>query len=81
MGTLMGRECARRISGGPAGEILLPVSPLRPIPAYFGWRLGRAGAVLRGRIMEAPAKWCVDTTLVKIDGGHVRMTAWGYVCP
>lgn len=56
MGTLMGREIARRISGVPAGEILLSVSPLRPIPAHFGWRLGVAGAVLRGRIMDALAK-------------------------
>ncbi|WP_395370701.1 NAD(P)/FAD-dependent oxidoreductase [Komagataeibacter diospyri] len=56
MATLMGREIARRISGVPAEEILLPVSPLRPIPAHFGWRLGVAGAVLRGRILDALAK-------------------------
>ena len=53
MGTAMGAEIARRITGTPAADLDMPVSPLRPIPFHRFWRVGAAARIAYGRARNA----------------------------
>ncbi len=53
MGTAMGAEIARRITGTPAVELDMPVSPIRPIPFHRFWRVGAAARIAYGRARNA----------------------------
>ncbi len=53
MGTAMGAEIARRITGTPADELDMPVSPIRPIPFHRFWRIGAAARIAYGRARNA----------------------------
>ncbi len=53
MGTAMGAEIARRITGTPAAELDMPVSPIRPIPFHRFWRVGAAARIAYGRARNA----------------------------
>ncbi len=53
MGTAMGAEIARRITGTPAAELDMPVSPIRPIPFHRFWRVGAATRIAYGRARNA----------------------------
>lgn len=53
MATLLGRELARRASGVPAQELLLPPVPITPIPLQPAWKLGVAWHIAQGRALDA----------------------------
>ena len=53
MGTAMGAEIARRITGTPAAELDMPVSPIRPIPFHRFWRVGATARIAYGRARNA----------------------------
>ncbi len=53
MATAMGGEIARRITGTPAADLDMPVSPIRPIPFHGFWRLGAATRIAYGRARSA----------------------------
>ena len=53
MATAMGAEIARRISGTPAAELDLPVTPIRPIPFHAFWRVGATARIAYGRARNA----------------------------
>jgi len=53
MATAMGGEIARRITGTPAADLDMPVSPIRPIPFHGFWRLGAAARIAYGRARNA----------------------------
>ena len=52
LATAMGRELAKRLIGGEAAEIDLPITPLRPIRFHAAWPVGVRSAVLLGRIRD-----------------------------
>ncbi|SDB72993.1 NAD(P)/FAD-dependent oxidoreductase [Belnapia rosea] len=52
LSTAMGGEIARLATGTPAGEIAMPVTPIRPMPFHGFWRVGVMAKVLEGRIRD-----------------------------
>ncbi|MEO3474296.1 FAD-binding oxidoreductase [Roseomonas sp. CAU 1739] len=52
LSTAMGGEIARLATGTPAGDIAMPVTPIRPIPFHGFWRLGVMAKVMEGRIRD-----------------------------
>ncbi|SDE23958.1 NAD(P)/FAD-dependent oxidoreductase [Belnapia rosea] len=52
LSTAMGGEVARLATGTPAGEIAMPVTPIRPMPFHGFWRAGVMAKVLEGRIRD-----------------------------
>ncbi len=56
MATLLGRELARRAQGLAADALLLPASPIRPIPLHPAWPVGVAARLLYGRARAAKAR-------------------------
>lgn len=52
MATLLGRELARRVGGVATEELLLPPTPIRPIPLQAAWPIGVAWQVARGRVLD-----------------------------
>ncbi|MCW6509510.1 NAD(P)/FAD-dependent oxidoreductase [Lichenifustis flavocetrariae] len=53
MATVMGGEIARRISGTPASDLDMPVTPLRPIPFHRLWPLAASARIAYGRARNA----------------------------
>jgi glycine/D-amino acid oxidase-like deaminating enzyme len=52
LSTAMGGEIAKLLSGAPARDIAMPVSPIRPIAFHGFWRLGVMAKVAEGRIRD-----------------------------
>jgi glycine/D-amino acid oxidase-like deaminating enzyme len=52
LATAMGQQLAKRLAGGEAARIDLPITPLRPIRFHAGWPVGVRGAVLLGRVRD-----------------------------
>jgi glycine/D-amino acid oxidase-like deaminating enzyme len=52
LSTAMGGEVAKLATGTPAGEIAMPVTPIRPMPFHGFWRLGVAAKVVEGRLRD-----------------------------
>ncbi|MBB2190242.1 FAD-binding oxidoreductase [Gluconacetobacter azotocaptans] len=52
MATLLGREIARRALGATTEDILLPPSPIRPIPFHAAWPLGVTAKIIQGRLTD-----------------------------
>jgi ribosomal subunit interface protein len=52
LSTAMGGEIAKLVTGTPARDIPMPVSPIRPIPLHGFWRVGVMAKVLEGRIRD-----------------------------
>ena len=52
MATAMGPELARRLMGGEAVEINMPITDLRAIPLHGLWRLAVAARITYGRIRD-----------------------------
>ncbi len=53
MGTAMGAEIARRITGTPAAELDMPVRPLRPIRFHALWPAAVRARIAWGRVRAA----------------------------
>ena len=52
LATAMGGEIARLVTGTPARDIAMPVTPIRPIPFHGFWRIGVIAKVMEGRIRD-----------------------------
>jgi glycine/D-amino acid oxidase-like deaminating enzyme len=52
MSTAMGPELARRVMGGRAAEIAMPITAIREIPLHGFWRTGVAARVAYGRVRD-----------------------------
>jgi hypothetical protein len=52
MSTAMGPELARRVIGGRAAEIAMPITTLREIPLHGLWKPAVQARVLYGRIRD-----------------------------
>jgi glycine/D-amino acid oxidase-like deaminating enzyme len=52
MSSAMGPELARRVIGGPAAEIDMPITSVREMPFHALWRSGVAARVAYGRIRD-----------------------------
>ena len=52
MSTTMGRELSRRVLGGKAAEIDMPITDLKTIPFQSLWRTGVAARITYGRIRD-----------------------------
>jgi glycine/D-amino acid oxidase-like deaminating enzyme len=52
LATAMGRELAKRLIGGEAARIDLPITAIKPIRFHAAWPVGVRGAVLLGRIRD-----------------------------
>ena len=52
LATAMGQQLAKRLIGGEAAEIDLPITAIRPIRFHAGWPVGVRSAVLLGRIRD-----------------------------
>ena len=52
MSTAMGKELARRIAGGKAADIDLPITDLKSIPFQGLWRTGVAARISYGRLRD-----------------------------
>ena len=52
LATAMGRALARRLAGGAAADLPLPVTPLKPIPLHAFWPVGVTAAVWYGRMRD-----------------------------
>jgi glycine/D-amino acid oxidase-like deaminating enzyme len=52
MSSAMGPQLARRIMGGKAAEIDMPITTIREIPFHALWRSGVAARVAYGRILD-----------------------------
>lgn len=52
MATVMGDEIARRITGGAASELALPITPVRQIPFHPLWRVGALARIISGRVVD-----------------------------
>jgi hypothetical protein len=48
----MGQQLAKRLTGGEAARIDLPISPISPIRFHAGWPIAVRGAVLLGRVRD-----------------------------
>jgi glycine/D-amino acid oxidase-like deaminating enzyme len=53
MASAMGPQLARRILGGRAAEIDMPITDLRPVPFHGLWRTAVAARIAYGRIRDA----------------------------
>jgi glycine/D-amino acid oxidase-like deaminating enzyme len=52
MGTAMGREIARRLTGTAAERLDMPVTSIKPIPFHGFWKLGVLAKVWEGRVRD-----------------------------
>ncbi len=52
LATAMGQQLAKRLVGGEAARIDLPITPIRPIPFHAAWPAAVRGAVLLGRVRD-----------------------------
>jgi glycine/D-amino acid oxidase-like deaminating enzyme len=52
MGTVMGREIARRLTGTPAEGLDMPVTSIKPIPFHGFWKLGVQAKLWEGRVRD-----------------------------
>jgi glycine/D-amino acid oxidase-like deaminating enzyme len=52
MGTVMGREIARRLTGTPAERLDMPVTSIKPIPFHGFWKLGVLAKLWEGRVRD-----------------------------
>ncbi len=50
--TVLGQRLAARIACGEVGELVLPPTPVRPIPFHRFWKLGVTLRVAYGRVMD-----------------------------
>ena len=50
--SVIGRSTSDTASIAPAGEIAMPVTPIRPMPFHGFWRAGVMAKVLEGRIRD-----------------------------
>jgi len=52
LSTAMGRQLARRLVGGRAADLDLPITGIKPIAMHAFWPLAVKGAVLAGRVRD-----------------------------
>ena len=52
LATAVGRQLAKRLTGGENAEIELPITAIRPIRFHAAWPIAVRGAVLAGRIRD-----------------------------
>jgi glycine/D-amino acid oxidase-like deaminating enzyme len=52
MATAMGPQIARRVRGGKAAEIDMPITDLKTIPFHPFWKVGAAARIAYGRIRD-----------------------------
>jgi len=52
MSTAMGPQLARRVIGGTAAEIDMPITTMREIPFHSLWRSAVTARMIHGRIRD-----------------------------